>query len=76
MNRDFGLDDSAISYSYTGAPGSWFSMDGRPSAQRSFVYGAGLSWMKDYSAVTVEYRGLSNAGHSEEYLGARMTLRF
>lgn len=76
VSHDFGLDDGKVSFSYSGAPGSWFEMQGRPDEATSRLLGAGVTLMNDMSALTLEYRGLSNDDHDEQYVGARVSLRF
>ena len=45
VDRDFGIDDSSITYSYAGAPQGVFTLDGRPmlaaQAERQFEFWTG-----------------------------------
>ena len=75
-NHDFEIGDGELTYAYHGAPDSWFTMDARPSSANSRILGGGVTFMQNQSALTLEYRGLSNDDHDEQYVGARLSLRF
>jgi outer membrane autotransporter protein len=76
LSHDFEIDDANVTFSYAGAMGNWFTLDARKSDPNSHLFGAGVTLMKKDSAFTLEYRGLMNDDHEEQYLGARVSLRF
>jgi len=76
LSHDFAFDDGGVTYSYVGAPGSVFSIDGRPVDESGTLYGLGVSFIRDQSAVALDYRGLNNSDREEKFLSARISLRF
>ncbi|MBL8201271.1 MAG: hypothetical protein JNK40_09900 [Chromatiales bacterium] len=76
LNYDFGIDDTTISYTYAGAPGSPFTLDDRDLAPSSTVLGAGVAWRGDRAQLSLDYRGQYNGDYDEQYYGARLSIRF
>ncbi len=76
LSHDFEIDDADVTFTYTGAMGDAFTLDGRQGDPNSHLFGAGVTLMRKDSAFTLEYRGMQSDDHSEQYLGARVSLRF
>jgi outer membrane autotransporter protein len=76
LSHDFAFDDGGVTYSYVGAPGSVFSIDGRPVDESGTLYGIGVSFIGDQSTFALDYRGLNNSDRAEKFLSARISRRF
>jgi len=76
LGGDLGSDDARVQYSYAGAPGTEFTLDGRPSDGSSTLYGLGVALIGDQSALSIDYRGLTNSDRAERFVSARVSLRF
>jgi outer membrane autotransporter protein len=76
MGYDFGIDDGGFHYSYTGSPLDVFSIGGRPASDTSTLYGVGVSLIGDRSVLSLDYQGASSSDRAEDYLSARVVLRF
>jgi uncharacterized protein with beta-barrel porin domain len=73
---DVGGDDTGVTYFYQGAPQAWFTTEGRPADEESTVYGLGVSLVGDQSILSLDWRGLVNSDRDEQFLSARVSLRF
>jgi uncharacterized protein with beta-barrel porin domain len=76
IDRDFGIDDAEVTYSYGGAPQGVFTLEARPMDDNSRIYGLGVSLLGEQSAFTLDWRGLENDDRKERFVSARISLRF
>jgi outer membrane autotransporter protein len=76
LNHDFDIDDARISYSYAGAPGDSFRIDDRDLDNNSAVFGAGVSYTRGSSTISLDYRRQQNDDYDNDAIFAGLVVRF
>jgi uncharacterized protein with beta-barrel porin domain len=75
-NHDFDINDGSIAYAYDGQPGSVLRIDDRNITSGSAVVGAGFTYIRERSALALDYRGQFNDNYRNNIVGLRLAYSF